>query len=291
MASVKRQIVDPIGAVCRLALLRFSEHGTKLRIIDHSLQLTTHDLFERMLYRPYYGDSREDLCLLYPAIVRFVEICLMGKTEQSDKSVEKTILLESSNATSTSVTSDNSDNEMSGMLLDMSGMLLDFAQSQPQSKSNSTVASVKSTQSVQSAVKKTKTSDSLRQQSERKMHMKTLAKYAIEGLETLERTYGFCNATFTLHTFASLLQSGIDETYNPKMHPPGMRDNVIAQSAFDGSKLNEVWDNEIINAIVDNIVNCARVSSDHANLSKIYKESAEKVICEIDEKFREIVSQ
>jgi hypothetical protein len=78
MAS-KLQFMDPVSAVCKLILLKLYPPRTKIRIIDHTIQLVPDLYTERMVFRPWYQDSREDMCALYPVIVRFIELFLNEK--------------------------------------------------------------------------------------------------------------------------------------------------------------------------------------------------------------------
>lgn len=73
----KMQLLDPIGVACKLILLQFSESGTRLRIRDHVLELVKHDYVESFLWRNWNGESREDMCLLFASIVRFIELYLL----------------------------------------------------------------------------------------------------------------------------------------------------------------------------------------------------------------------
>jgi hypothetical protein len=89
MAS-KRQFLDPIGAGCRLILVYFSEQNTKIRIANHTIQLVPYNHSERMLYRPWFQDSRDDMCVLYHVMVRFIELYLLEKKEQFSKKSSNT---------------------------------------------------------------------------------------------------------------------------------------------------------------------------------------------------------
>lgn len=80
----KMQLLCPIGVGCKLILLQFAEAGTRLRIRDHVLELIPPDLGESLLWRRWNGDSREDMCLLFTSIVRFVELYLVNK-QKSDE--------------------------------------------------------------------------------------------------------------------------------------------------------------------------------------------------------------
>lgn len=80
----KMQILDPIGVACKLILLQFSEIGTRLRIKDYVLELIPPDYGESLIWRRWNGDSREDMCLLFASIVRFVELYLVNMQKSGE---------------------------------------------------------------------------------------------------------------------------------------------------------------------------------------------------------------
>lgn len=86
MSSEKRQFLDPIGTVCRIMLLCFSPVGTKLRVINHRLELTENNFLEKLVVRKWFGDSKHDICVLFPVIVRFIEhyLCPPRLSQNSD---------------------------------------------------------------------------------------------------------------------------------------------------------------------------------------------------------------
>jgi len=59
MYNNKSQFLDPIGAGCKFILLKLSDTNTKIRIIDHTVQLVSDNIWEKLVTRPlYYRDSR-----------------------------------------------------------------------------------------------------------------------------------------------------------------------------------------------------------------------------------------
>lgn len=89
--STKKQFLDPIGAGCKFILLKSFEPNTKLRIVDHTVQVVPDSIIEKMIYRPWvYKDSREDIAALYPVIVRFIELYLNVKKDSAG-SIKKQI--------------------------------------------------------------------------------------------------------------------------------------------------------------------------------------------------------
>lgn len=85
----KMQFLDPIATGCKLILIKFSEPHTKIRITNHTVQLVPHTYSERLILRPWvYNDSRDDICILYPAILRFVELFLMRNSLNTHENYE-----------------------------------------------------------------------------------------------------------------------------------------------------------------------------------------------------------
>ncbi|ATZ80376.1 hypothetical protein BMW23_0318 [Bodo saltans virus] len=79
----KKQFLDPISTISKIILLHFSHSNTKLRIIDHTVQLVDNTMVESITRR-WYGDSRNDMCALYPIFVRFVELYIIEKQKNTN---------------------------------------------------------------------------------------------------------------------------------------------------------------------------------------------------------------
>lgn len=255
MAS-KRQFLDPITTACRISLLKLiekCESKTKLRIIDHTVQLVKNSMSERCLLRPlWYGDSREDLCALFPVIIRYIEHHLCPKKVKILRSSEEDI---KSNTHS----------------LASSGSLMD-----------DTFEEVKSSPSG---------SESELSSDLCHKYLKIIAQYMIDGLHVLEKTYEYDNSVFTLQYFAILLQSGIDGTYSPDMLPPHLKD-YISQNLFDVVKIKKLWTDKNIIHIGKLFEECFDAQSkDVPDAVTGYKAAIETFLAIRDEEFKKMVSQ
>ena len=70
--SVKKQLLDPLGTICKLVALNFSEINTKISIHNHILALQkpyNYQFFIRMIN----GDGRENVSELFYAIIRVIK--------------------------------------------------------------------------------------------------------------------------------------------------------------------------------------------------------------------------
>lgn len=88
--SSKLQFLDPITVACRIAFLKLNEPydpKTKIRISNHVIELVPSNYVD-IVYRTYnhliHAESREDLCALFPVIVRYIEHHLCRKIDMDD---------------------------------------------------------------------------------------------------------------------------------------------------------------------------------------------------------------
>lgn len=86
----KRQFLDPITTIGKIILIHFSPVKTKIRILDHSVHLVSDNMWEK-LSRNYYGDNRNDISVLFPIFIRYIELYLIG-TQKSNKNEQKELL-------------------------------------------------------------------------------------------------------------------------------------------------------------------------------------------------------
>ena len=68
----KNLILEPLCCLLKLILLQFKERGTKISIIDNSIQFNEPSLVQGVL-RSLYGDCREDLHNLYHPLIKCLE--------------------------------------------------------------------------------------------------------------------------------------------------------------------------------------------------------------------------
>ena len=80
----KKQFLDPITSISKLILIYFKPPTTKIRIKDHTMELVEPTVFET-LNRYWCSDSRNDLCVLYPVFVRFIELYMLRKCDTKEE--------------------------------------------------------------------------------------------------------------------------------------------------------------------------------------------------------------
>lgn len=75
--SVKKQLLDPFGTLCKLISLNFSELNTKISIHNHILSLQKPYGYQ-FVVRMINGDGRENISELFYAIVRIIKWYLVA---------------------------------------------------------------------------------------------------------------------------------------------------------------------------------------------------------------------
>lgn len=70
--SFKKQLLDPLGTLCKLAALNFTEIKTKISIHDHIMSLHGPNKWQSAV-RFYNGDGRENISELFYVIIRVIE--------------------------------------------------------------------------------------------------------------------------------------------------------------------------------------------------------------------------
>jgi len=80
--NYKRQFLDPITTLCKITLIYFYPKKTKIRILNHTVNLVL-DNYTELLYRNWYRDNRGDICVLFPIFIRFIELYLLEKKRRA----------------------------------------------------------------------------------------------------------------------------------------------------------------------------------------------------------------
>jgi len=83
-SSVKQQLLDPVGSMCKLIYLNFAETNTKISIYDHIVLIQRPNQYQWMI-RFYNRDGREDISELYDVIIRLIEWFIMPQNDIQDE--------------------------------------------------------------------------------------------------------------------------------------------------------------------------------------------------------------
>jgi hypothetical protein len=81
--SVKKQLLDPLGTICKLISLNFSEINTKISIHNHVLTLHRPNNLQSVV-RIINGDGRENISELFYIIVKVIKWYLSGNIDENE---------------------------------------------------------------------------------------------------------------------------------------------------------------------------------------------------------------
>lgn len=76
----KKELLDPIGSLCRLISLAFMPKGTKISIHNHILILDKPDKLQFM-YRMINGDTRDNISEIYDVIIRVIQWYIVSEDD------------------------------------------------------------------------------------------------------------------------------------------------------------------------------------------------------------------
>lgn len=82
--SAKKQLLDPLGTLCKLVSLNFSEINTKISIHNHSLSLQKPYNYQFMI-RWMNGDGKENVSELYHVISRVIKWYLLDENDNNSE--------------------------------------------------------------------------------------------------------------------------------------------------------------------------------------------------------------
>lgn len=80
--SMKKQLLDPIGTLCKLIGLNFTKVKTKIKIHNHVLTLDKPDDLQAVM-RWFNGDGKDNISEIYYVIVRIIKWYIV-KTKKSE---------------------------------------------------------------------------------------------------------------------------------------------------------------------------------------------------------------
>lgn len=105
--STKKQLLDPIGTMCKLVGLNFTKVKTKIKIHNHVLSLDKpSDL--QFLFRWYNEDSKDNTCELYYVITRIIKWYMIEVKSSSSSSSSIIPYTETSSSSSSQDTTNKS---------------------------------------------------------------------------------------------------------------------------------------------------------------------------------------
>jgi len=260
----KRQFLDPISSISKIILLYFSSPKTKLRVGNNTIQLESADSTIDTIYRTYNNlmpsfvsnsnseGKRENICKLYPIIIRFIKLYLMVKQKRLTSKQSNT----PQELASTALVKKTSD--------------FDSTNRHTESDRLSYEGEINDEMCYE--------------------YLKKIACYAIVGMRELQKTYHYDNAVFALNYYITLLEQGMNQTYTDALLPAHLK-NLMDNNLVDDRKLQKLWQDSHIIEIGRTFEKCfeAKEKNDEIML-EANKEKLLGILKKKDEIFQKMVS-
>jgi len=305
--STKKQLLDPLGALCKIISLFFNDVGTKFSIQDNVLIIQEPTQYQFLL-RSLNRENRENISELFYVIMRIIEWYLMPNNSlQVDKSVfsspiyavnyssdgKKTNSINLENDTSSDIL-DNFNNDADNVTEPTDIPIIEkkyYTNVSPKSYESNSFGSRESC-----LVRDNKNSEDISKSDE----IRRLVHYARMAFIKLQKTYGNGNAVMTLQYFIILLKSGLDGTYTRNLLPQLYLDNNPENDTLlDYHKLKNSWKLDRLVRICDLYDKCFSLHDlpvesgssyrERDNLIKSYLKSIESIIDEANNDFQNLI--
>lgn len=211
---MKKQLLDPLGTLCKLVALNFSGVHTKISIQSHVLTLQRPNNYQ-FLIRFYNGDGRENVSELYYVIIRILKWYILPNTQYNQQNENSYKEYDSEADEADEYDELDNENPMFG-------------------HSNQSTPSLSETHSYDSTnASEISNSDVF----------KKLVKYVCSGFRKLQETYEFGNVVLALQFYINLLEDGIAGKFDDAKLPKYILDKDREyENLLDYNKLKNLWD-------------------------------------------------
>lgn len=312
--SEKKQLIDPIGTMCKLVSLIFCTKYTKISIQDHVLTLQAPSGYQFML-RMYNGDGRENISELYYVIIRLIKWYIVPKYELLGKTniltpIKPTLIssmadisdahninkstIDISNTTETdlALTSDQHINEQEEVL---PVNLLTF--------DDNFYSNSNHDENSESNKIEMHTHDNNNNISSRSYEISNcdefikMLNYLCDAFTKLQETYEYGNVVLSLQFYINLIKDAINGEYNDNMLPKYILEkDKEYENLIDYDKLKNLWDVDKIKRICQLYDDCMVLKGDtklsektRDSLIKGYLKSIYSILDDCDTEFKKLV--
>lgn len=284
--SVRRQILDPLSTLCKIASLSFYENGSRLSIIDNIVEVQKSDN-KQWLLRKYRGDNKEHISLLYNPILKAIQWYVLQQLKRSVTPATSVIV----SATPTIVPA-----TILPSMITISSISPSIVHNkndtinrmQPNEKimeiTTDIVNNINNDEFINQAEKSISDPENIQLKA-----IRNIMKFAILGLKELKDTYKEGNVTLALQFLIINLKMATRE--NPDLDLFEQYNDLTVfeeDSILNYDKIKGLWDVDTIKNISNQFTLCDKHRLDRSSLE--YKlESLNSMLKDTDTKFKKLV--
>ncbi|AYV77041.1 MAG: hypothetical protein Barrevirus9_10 [Barrevirus sp.] len=218
--SLKKQLLDPLGTLCKIVALNFSEIHTKISIHDHVLSLHKPDNYQSLI-RMINGDSKENVSELFYAIMRIIKWYLYKPANQGEIVKEESV---------------------------------------EEVDEDSPFSSPKYNESNEEKINKINKQKEKKEEDDyenwiaicESNEIKRLVTYACNALRKLQETYEYGNVILAVQFYINILEDAVLGKFNDKKLPKYItKKEREFENLLDYDKLKNFWDLKKLKRICD----------------------------------------
>lgn len=262
--STKKELLDPIGAMCRLVALNFRPKHTKIGITDHAIEIQQ-PTSSQWLHRYMNGDDRDNISALYPVITRIIEwylIPLYDAKHKKKRAIPKTPIIYNNSATKENtsekdITDDKvviSENELTHLIVSELEVTDFWA------------------------------------------CMSKLSRYMCCGLSKLQETYELGNVVYSIQYYINLVFDALEGRYSLERLPKCITSSELT-NLLDYNKIKNLWNYKKVYEICELYDKCFEAQSDNTLSDNHKKDKIEGYLKAVDhllnisdEEFRKLLN-
>jgi len=254
---MRKQILDPLSTLCKVALLSFHENGSKLSISDNVIDIHKPDR-SQWFTRRYRGDTKENISLLHNPINKAIQWYVFHRTSVSNAVI----------ATSAESTTSASSEDQIGTSSEDTMEINDLPS---QAGSSNSIDEGKITETELDSIK-------------------TIMKFTIKGLRKLKETYrdDAGNVLLALQFLINNLKIAAKDTPRADLFEE-YNESIEEDSVTNSDKIKEIWNIDTIKSISSQFLLCDKNKSDPIAL-ECTLESLTNLLKNTDTKFKKLVS-
>ena len=277
---MNKQLLDPLGTMCKLIALNFNKTNTKISIHNHILTLHKPESYQ-FVVRMINGDGKENISELYYVIIRIINWYLLPQNDpknsdmfgySSNFSAEDEFNEYKFRDVDDSDTQENNiideknlqdiDDDSSNETVFENGFEAlkneDYKSESIYFKNN---INEKESDIIDDSSSKVDQTNSY--QISQSKELRKMVKYLCNAFEKLQNTYEFGNVVFTLQYFMDLLENGINGVFDKNRLPKCIKSKEKQfETLLDYNKLKNMWDLKKIKRICELYDLCFQVYED-----------------------------
>ena len=244
--STKKQLLDPIGSMCKLIALNFRKPKTKIIIKDHVLLLNEPMKIKGMDFqgvgRWFRGDEKEDISELYYVIIRVIKWYLVPDTHEiKEQPIDND---NDSDSDSNSDNNNDSNNNNNGNNNNNNG-----------SNDGDNYDETNSSQIQES------------------QELIIMVNYLCDALSKLQETYESGLVILALQFFINIIQEALEGKFDQKLLEKRLPKFILKkekeyENLIDYNKLKQLWKVKTLKTICELYNNCFKVEHDDDIQSK-----------------------